>query len=86
MAENITMLSSQTAEWDRNFDDVKKNLAIRAEYRRTYDHYDEKLEKLVRLRNEKSMKGVDEPAKESAAFERVKLIFLTNLFIIFYLE
>ena len=83
MAEKISMLASQTAEWDRNFDDVKKNIAIREEYRRTYDHYDEKLEKLVKIRSEKSIKGMEETPKEAQNFERVsrpKFIFLNFSF------
>lgn len=82
IAEKINMLATQTQEWDRNFDDVKKNLAIREEYRRTYDHYDEKLEKLVKVRSEKSIKGVDETQKEAQTFERVyiyTILFYINM-------
>jgi hypothetical protein len=39
--------------------------------RRLYDHYDEKFEKLVIIRNEKAYKGIMENPKETERFDRV---------------
>lgn len=71
MTEVVGIIASQTKEWDRNFLDTKKNISIRDEFRRTYDHYDEKLEKLVRARNLKSSKNQQETPKEIESFDRV---------------
>ncbi len=73
MIEVVGMISTQTQEWDRNFADAKKNIAMRDEFRRTYDHYDEKLEKLVRARNLKGTKNQAETPKEIDSFESVKI-------------
>jgi hypothetical protein len=74
MADQINMIGQKTSEWNANFEDIKKHIAIRAEYRRTYDHYDEKMEKLVKIRNEKLQRGQQENVKDMEAFERVNHI------------
>lgn len=71
LAEVIGNLSTQTAQWDKYFFEAKENITRREEYRRVYDHYDEKLEKLVFNRNEKFNKGIEENQKELDLFERV---------------
>jgi hypothetical protein len=76
MVEFVGILCNQTLDWERNFDDAKKNIAMREEFRRTYDHYDEKLEKLVKSRQDKATRGVRESDKEIQQFERVKIKFL----------
>jgi len=84
MVEFVGILSSQTLDWERNFDDAKKNIALREEFRRTYDHYDQKLEKLVKSRQDKTTRGAKESDKEIQQFERVKnkIYKITNFILI----
>jgi hypothetical protein len=86
MADVVGMISAQTQEWDRNFLDAKKHISIRDEFRRSYDHYDEKLEKLVKARNLKGSKNQSETPQEIEAFDRVGYNLFTiinNNFILF---
>jgi hypothetical protein len=71
----VTNLAKQTAEWDKLFDEAKKNIQQREQMRSLYDHYDEKLEKLVKNRNEKFARGLQETEKEIERFERVIIKF-----------
>jgi len=71
MVEQIRELAASTATWDKYFEDARSNILTRDNYRRTYDHYDEKMEKLVRIRNEKLYKGIQETQKEIEQFDRV---------------
>lgn len=73
MAEVIGTLATQTSEWDKLFDEAKKSVALREECRRTYDHYDEKLEKLVKIRGEKVQRGQNETPQEIESFDRVNI-------------
>jgi len=77
MAEQIKNISITTLQWDRYFEEARANLTTRDNFRRTYDHYDEKMEKLVRTRNEKLYKGIQESQKEMEKFDRVNNLFLT---------
>lgn len=72
MSEVVALLAIQTSEWDKLFEEAKKAVAQREETRRAYDHYDEKLEKLVKNRNEKMQKGIGETPKEIERFDRVR--------------
>jgi hypothetical protein len=71
MARNITLLSNNTLEWDKLFEEAKTNINNREALRRIYDHYDDKFEKLVRIRNEKAYKNIAETQKETEKFNRV---------------
>jgi hypothetical protein len=74
MALNITGLSKYTQEWEKLFDEAKTNLSQRDTFRRIYEHYDEKFEKLVRIRNEKAHKNIPEMSKETERFDRVRVL------------
>ena len=71
MVEQIMGLAASTATWDKYFEDARGNILTRDNYRRTYDHYDGKMEKLVKIRNEKLYKGIQETQKEIEQFDRV---------------
>jgi len=75
LAEFISILANQTVEWDRIFEDSKKNVALREQFRMTYDHYDEKLEKLVKARNDKAQRNQNETQKEIEKFDRVNFFY-----------
>ena len=65
--QNCQVLNS---EWDKLFNEVKQNMTKREEARQIYDHYDEKMEKLVKERNEKLAKKIQEDEKDIAKFNR----------------
>jgi hypothetical protein len=76
MNEQIKILAAATAEWDKYFEEARINLLTRENYRRTYDHYDEKMEKLVRIRNDKMYRGIQETPKEIDHFDGVNLFMI----------
>lgn len=51
---------------------MKALLRQREDQKRMYDHYDEKLEKMIKQRVEKSSKNLSETEKEALWHERVK--------------
>lgn len=66
------LVISQTVEdWDKLFNEVKINHGAREKARLQYDHYDDKLEKLVKARNDKNYKNLPETENEIKLFERV---------------
>jgi hypothetical protein len=71
MVEVVTNLAAQTGDWDKYFEEAKTHLATREVFRKTYDHYDMKMEKLVKVRNERLAKGLEESPKDIEVFERV---------------
>ena len=66
----ISKLGADTGLWVSSFQEVDELLKKRVEARKTYDHYDEKMEKLVKERNEKLTKGKKESVKDVEVFER----------------
>lgn len=74
--ETIGLLSKQTLEWDKHFTEAKNNVTQREDFRRKYDHYDEKLEKIVKNRNDKTFKGISETQKEIDLFDRVTFLLI----------
>jgi hypothetical protein len=65
--QNCQILNS---EWDKLFNDVKENINKREEARKVYDHYDEKMEELVKERNEKLAKKESEKIEDIEKFDR----------------
>ena len=57
-------------EWDNLYNEVRSAMEKREESRKIYDHYDEKMEKLVKERNEKLQKRIEENSKDIEKFER----------------
>ena len=68
--EKIEKIGMDIACWDAAFQEVENNLKQREENRKVYDHYDEKMSKMVKERNEKFAKGRAETEKEIESFER----------------
>lgn len=71
----MQIINKNTEEWDKLFIEVSNNHALREKARLTYDHYDEKLEKILKVRNDKAYRNISESEKEIKSFERVKLNF-----------
>lgn len=73
-AETINALQQMTTDWDKLHAEVQENLQRRESAREVYDHYDSKMEGLVRTRNEKLARHQSESAKEIEKFDRVYII------------
>lgn len=71
----MQIINKNTEEWDKLFIEVSNNHALREKAKLTYDHYDEKLEKILKVRNDKAYRNISESEKEIKSFERVKLNF-----------
>lgn len=52
----------------------------RENLRKTYDHYDEKMEKIVKHRFEKVNKGISETPSDEKKFERVNIFLIFLIF------
>ena len=63
-----------TTDWDKLHAEVQENLQRRESAREVYDHYDSKMEGLVRTRNEKLARHQSESAKDIEKFDRVYII------------
>ena len=74
-ADSIGALQSLVTEWDKQYNEVQTNLKRRDESREIYDHYDKKMEELVRNRNEKLFRNQSESAKDIEKFDRVRLYY-----------
>lgn len=72
-AENIARLTHMTGDWDKYFNEIRANLKHREHLRFAYDHYDEKMEKLVKKRTGYLQSGKTESARFLAVFERVNI-------------
>lgn len=71
LKEDISKIKSASNTWQNLFKEVNEQLDKRETARKTYDHYDEKLEDLVKERNKKMDKGKDETHEEMQKFDRV---------------
>lgn len=68
---NVTNLNSKTSEWGVLFSHAKKSIEQRDAYRKTYDHYDEKLENLYKTKLERQRKNIKESNKDIEITKRV---------------
>ena len=66
----IYKIAQDTIKWDTCFTEIDTLIKQRSEKRKAYDHYDEKMEKLVKERNERFAKNKGESAKDVEIFER----------------
>ncbi|MCQ2817269.1 MAG: hypothetical protein MJ252_08395 [archaeon] len=71
-SEGLTKLKEMSAQWEKMIMNVKENLKKREESRKIYDHYDQKMEGIVKDKNAKLSKGQPETKDEIDYFERVK--------------
>jgi hypothetical protein len=68
----VSVLQKEVNDWHLLFADVKNQLTKRDTLRKTYDHYDEKLEKLYRTKQDKFKKNLNETNKEIELLTRVR--------------
>lgn len=59
------------SDWTKYYEDINNLYKQRENLRRIYDHYDEKLEKFIKNRDEKAFKKIPETQQEVAKFDRV---------------
>lgn len=61
-------------DWGKYYEDINNLYKQRENMRRIYDHYDEKMEKFIKIKEEKAFKNVQESQVELAKFERVNFL------------
>ena len=59
------------SEWNKYYEDINNLYKQRENLRKIYDHYDEKLEKFIKIRDEKAFKKITESHQEIEKFDRV---------------
>jgi hypothetical protein len=69
----VAVLQKEVNDWHLLFVDIKDQLAKRDTLRKTYDHYDEKLEKLYRTKQDKFKRNINETNKEIELLARVNM-------------
>lgn len=74
-AQVIAQMQTVTGIFEKKLGEVKENLFKREEARKVYDHYDEKMEELVKERNEKLARHVQENVEDIEKFDRVSKIY-----------
>lgn len=67
---NVNKLFSRSSEWPVLFTQAKSQVVKREEFRKNYDHYDEKMEKIYKSKQEKLKKGTPETAKDLEFLKR----------------
>lgn len=72
-------MGDEINNWGKSLDDINALHKQREDLRKIYDHYDEKMEKMVKERFEKANKKIPETSTEEKKFERVKLIKLNQI-------
>ncbi len=72
-------LSGATSEWQKIFGEVKTNLKKREEARKVHDHYDEKIEKLIKEKHKKMENKEEETDEEIQKFDRVRIKNIYNI-------
>lgn len=71
---SIGCLSQINGEWEKLYSELSSYLPRREEARKCYDHYDEKMEQLVKDRNNKLAKRQQENIDEVEKFDRVNFL------------
>jgi len=73
LAEKVLKINAMTLEWDKYFSETRGSVQHRDELRKKHDHYDAKMEALVKLRNKNAAKNKAESARFIKRFERNEL-------------
>jgi len=68
--KNVEKIHSRSSEWPVLFSQAKSQIQKRIDVRKNYDHYDEKLEKIYKSKQEKLKKGTQESAKDLEFLKR----------------
>jgi uncharacterized coiled-coil DUF342 family protein len=71
---NVSHLLYQASEWDEIYSKIKITFDEREEKRKKFDHYDEKIEKLIENKRNKILKKIPETNKDVELFDRVNII------------
>ena len=74
MITNVNNVYNKTSEWMADFKTVKDLIEKRNQCRKDYDHYEEKMEKMYKSKDEKIRKGDIINAKDQEFYERVSKI------------
>ncbi len=64
-------IGANMSDWNKYYEDINNLYKQRDNMRRVYDHYDEKMEKFIKIRDEKAFKNIQETQTELTKFERV---------------
>ncbi len=72
--QKISIIVSKISKWSLLFDEVKTNTISREEARKDYDHYEEKMNKLIKTRHEKLKKNSKESQSDLEMYQRVYFI------------
>jgi hypothetical protein len=67
-------IKDEIQNWEKSLNDIDQLYVEREELRKLYDHYDRKMEKLVRKRFEMINKKITETLQEEKKFDRVYII------------
>jgi hypothetical protein len=73
LAEKVVEIEKIGSAWDFQYKDALIKISKREELRRVYDHYDQKMQKLNKKREDKIAKGEIEGEKEIELYQRVSL-------------
>ena len=84
-AQTLGNLTAATAEWSKLFAEVKSMTKQREEARKVHDHYEEKMEELIKAKYEKNKSGQQESNEEIQKFDRVRkiLYYIINIYYIY---
>jgi hypothetical protein len=67
----MVSIGATMSDWNKYYEDINNLQKQRENMRRIYDHYDEKMEKFIKIRDEKAFKNVNETQPELTKFARV---------------
>ena len=68
----MVSIGDTMSDWNKYYEDINNLYKQRENMRRIYDHYDEKMEKFIKIKEEKAFRNANETQQEIAKFERVK--------------
>lgn len=67
----MVSIGATMSDWGKYYEDINNLHKQRENMRRIYDHYDEKMEKFIKIRDEKAFRNVNETQAELTKFGRV---------------
>ncbi len=67
-------IKDEIQNWEKSLNDIDQLYVEREKLRKLYDHYDNKVEKLVKKRFEMINKKITETLQEEKKFDRVYII------------
>ena len=67
----MVSIGATISEWNKYYEDINNLYKQRENMRRIYDHYDEKMEHFIKIRDEKVFRNTQEAHSEITKFDRV---------------